>query len=400
MNSYYNHSTTPATSSSGSSALIRAEYDAVSAGFALLPQLSSGNGFVWRTNAGGTSGEAVALATLINGAYLPTAGGTMTGDLNMGSQHITGVANIGGFSDAGAYSIWGGLTSLNGGTIQLFGNSNSGNPGQVALVTSGVSRLAIDNAGNSTFTGLLAAAAGLVVTTSGSTSGLAVTDTGTNGANIKLTGSSGGGTPKKYIRATGGLFQIINDAYSATILSLTDAGALTVPGSVTGVGLASSAGAAIGGALTGATTGAFSGLITASGGVTFDGANTLSTFVQGALTLNVSGSSSGAAGGVTGVGKYMRVGNLVTIQLDLNWTSQGTALGNAVVLNMPYAGNGVLQTLSCLITGSSTGPNSAYILNGTTTLVIAAGGAAQGNVTWTQLGAGTGSLSIWGSYFA
>jgi hypothetical protein len=46
-NPYYNHTTYPTTGSSGSSALLRAEFDAVTAGFNMLPALAgNANGFV------------------------------------------------------------------------------------------------------------------------------------------------------------------------------------------------------------------------------------------------------------------------------------------------------------------------------------------------------------------
>jgi hypothetical protein len=72
--------------------------------------------------------------------------------------------------------------------------------------------------------GLHAFSGSVTVTTSGAT-GFSVTDTGASGANIKLSGN-GAVTPDKYIRATSGLFQIINSAYTNAILELTDAGNL------------------------------------------------------------------------------------------------------------------------------------------------------------------------------
>lgn len=65
----------------------------------------------------------------------------------------------------------------------------------------------------------------LTVTTSNSTSGFAITDTGGNGANFLLTGN-GGTTPKKYLRVINGNFQLLNDSYG-DIFTITDAGALS-----------------------------------------------------------------------------------------------------------------------------------------------------------------------------
>ncbi len=70
----------------------------------------------------------------------------------------------------------------------------------------------------------------LNVATIGSSQSIIVTDTGANGANIRLHGN-GTTTPSKFIRSKLGNFQIINNSYSAAILTLTDVGALTIPGS-------------------------------------------------------------------------------------------------------------------------------------------------------------------------
>ena len=71
----------------------------------------------------------------------------------------------------------------------------------------------------------------LSITTASKTNSLILTDTGTFGANLKLTGD-GATTPTKTIRVNGGQFQIVNSAYSAVPLSLTDSGNLTVTGKI------------------------------------------------------------------------------------------------------------------------------------------------------------------------
>lgn len=70
-----------------------------------------------------------------------------------------------------------------------------------------------------------------IVSSNGSAGALALTDTGGSGVNIKLTGD-GGTTPSKHIRATGGNLQVVNSAYSAVILALTDAGTLQAKGGI------------------------------------------------------------------------------------------------------------------------------------------------------------------------
>ncbi|HEY1441396.1 MAG TPA: hypothetical protein VGF65_11270 [Mycobacterium sp.] len=76
--------------------------------------------------------------------------------------------------------------------------------------------------------------------------GIIVTGPGGSGANLRLTGN-GTTTPIKTIRAANGNFSVVNNAYSAEILSLTDAGTLTVPGNFTATNVTANA------TLTGAT---------------------------------------------------------------------------------------------------------------------------------------------------
>jgi hypothetical protein len=77
-----------------------------------------------------------------------------------------------------------------------------------------------------TFSSLTPSTGGVTINSSGSTSGLDIVDTGAAGANIKLSGN-GGVTPNKFIRATGGDFQILNNSYAALLLGITDAGVIT-----------------------------------------------------------------------------------------------------------------------------------------------------------------------------
>jgi hypothetical protein len=91
----------------------------------------------------------------------------------------------------------------------------------------------------------------LTVTTSGSTHGVIIQDTGGNGANLEFIGN-GSTTPNKTLRAVNGHFALVNNAYSAEILTCDDAGNFGVTGSITG------------GALT-ATSGTFSQQINANG---------------------------------------------------------------------------------------------------------------------------------------
>lgn len=62
----------------------------------------------------------------------------------------------------------------------------------------------------------------------GDTALLIVSNTGANGAGIKLAGS-GGVTPAKYMRAIAGKFEMVNDGYSAVIFSVSDTGTVEIP---------------------------------------------------------------------------------------------------------------------------------------------------------------------------
>jgi hypothetical protein len=67
------------------------------------------------------------------------------------------------------------------------------------------------------------------LTTSGSTQTLLITDTGSNGANIKLTGN-GSTNPNKTIQVQGGVLNVLNSAGSGSIMALLDGGTMTIPG--------------------------------------------------------------------------------------------------------------------------------------------------------------------------
>ncbi len=64
-------------------------------------------------------------------------------------------------------------------------------------------------------------------TSSGAVPGAIFTDTGGSGINVKLVGN-GATTPSKTLRVAAGAFDMMNDAYSAPIVNITDAGAMTL----------------------------------------------------------------------------------------------------------------------------------------------------------------------------
>lgn len=69
----------------------------------------------------------------------------------------------------------------------------------------------------------------LTVVTSGQGSTLIVQDTGSNGANLQLTGN-GTTTPNKTIRATNGRLEFVNSAYSSVVMAMSDDGYLRAAG--------------------------------------------------------------------------------------------------------------------------------------------------------------------------
>lgn len=86
-NDYYTHGSTPAQGSAGASAVMRAEFDLVMAGFAKLPTLTANAGRAVTVNGGGT-GLTVTTGTLTLGGAFITAGGhsltlTTTGTTNV-----------------------------------------------------------------------------------------------------------------------------------------------------------------------------------------------------------------------------------------------------------------------------------------------------------------------------
>lgn len=96
----------------------------------------------------------------------------------------------------------------------------------------GTQLMGLDDSGNVNFAGGLVANGQGNLTTSGAMYTLGLTDTGANGANLKLLGN-GSTTPNKFIRANSGAFQVVNSAYTAPIFTLNDTGAATFGDPVT-----------------------------------------------------------------------------------------------------------------------------------------------------------------------
>lgn len=88
MNSYYNHGGVPATGAAGASATMRAEFDAIASGFALLPTLSGFGNKAVVVNAGGTALTAT-LGSLALGGDLTVSGASALTFTTTGVTNVT-----------------------------------------------------------------------------------------------------------------------------------------------------------------------------------------------------------------------------------------------------------------------------------------------------------------------
>jgi hypothetical protein len=173
----------------------------------------------------------------------------------------------------------------------------------------------------------------------GSTSSIstvALTNTGVNGISIAMTGN-GATTPTKYLRVLNGNFEIINNAYSAAILALTDAGALNA---TTSLSAGTTVNAANGYLLSG-------DLIISRGGnyTTFAGG---SSGTYGNMTL---GNSVDPSTYLSATNHYIRSANGVTTFATVNSTGLLAGTDNTMTLggasnrwSVVYAATGSINT--------------------------------------------------------
>ncbi|MGD0109164.1 MAG: hypothetical protein ABSC06_34780, partial [Rhodopila sp.] len=160
-------------------------------------------------------------------------------------------------------------------------------------------RLQIDSSGNVDVANALNVGGPLTITdpSTSNTASLTVSATADgNGANILLTGN-GATTPAKFLRANSGNFQVINSAYSAVILQLTDAGLLNVNGlNSTPVGA--------GGASTGAFTTLSASGVTVAGAVNATAGNVFADYGRNLLLNGRFNIQQRGAGAWTASGNY------------------------------------------------------------------------------------------------
>ena len=293
------------------------------------------------------------------------------------------------------------------GSATVTGTINSG-----TVIASTINAPTIGNTGT-TITGSTASistwaniAGPLALTNNTAVDSLQITGTATKGGAgyhdfLSATNLGGGTNINKYFRLdSSGTLQIINSAYSATIFSLTDAGALTVPGVVSvgnitttngvfwsnGAAYSSGGGSSFnGGTVTGATsftntttsTSNSTGAVIVSGGVGITGnlnagaasgtlqhqllsgsqfAPTVGTFLAGAHTVH-----SGSGGNYLAMGQYPSGGASQYGQwIQSGYPASSGAVYYPIILN-PLGGN--------VVVGSTTASTST-----TTGALVVAGG--------------------------
>lgn len=188
-NPYYNHTTFPATSSAGSSALARAEFDAITAGFALLPVVT---------------GNANKLVTIDpTGTFLSTSSVATVSATGLALGGSGAIVTLPRLSDATATLLIGGRA---GTALSLFNNSGvtseiTVDTTAIKFLTASVQRLQIDSTavaitGAATVsttlgvTGLITATGGVTGNVTGNASGNLLLTGGTLAGTLAVTGTS------------------------------------------------------------------------------------------------------------------------------------------------------------------------------------------------------------------
>jgi len=186
-----------------------ASYNAWSTGYSAIQYLTYGSTYDW--NGGGTGHVNNAYYNGTNWIYR-TTNAAMRYSQNLGANfHQFDVAASG---TSGNAITW--LTSMYIGS--------SGN----VTINAPTSGTALAITGTNSTTGIGAVIAGSY-TGAGTTQLLSLNDlNNTNGVNLKLTGN-GATTPSKTIRVSNGNMEILNDAYSATLLRVVDSGVIQIP---------------------------------------------------------------------------------------------------------------------------------------------------------------------------
>jgi len=206
----------------------------------------------------------------------------------------------------------------------------------------------------------------LSATTSGSVATLSINDTGANGANIRFVGD-GATTPNKYIRVAGGKLEFLNNAYSAVIAQLSDAGSFLAAGGINSTAIGATTAAA----------GSFTTLAASTHVQATGGGNDVSKlYASGTLSTLQLGSPTEAVGGL----KHERTTGAISI---FNGT-QASQTNIAVFSSTGLAVTGALSStgaISSTLTGNDITPLSlldSTLANGNFTQILL-GKAANSN---------------------
>jgi len=206
-NSYYNHLTYPTPNSPGSSAQLRAELESITAGFSLLPTLSSNGYKVAMINSGGTAMTAsaalqalVITSSTINstviGASNAAAGTftnlTVTGTSSFGTTTVITGGTINGTSIGATTASTGVFTTV---------SASSGFSGNLSGNSSGVHTGSVTGNVNGNLTGNVTASSGTSAFTNLTISGTLDMDAGTTNTIINLATpiNSGDAATKGYV---------------------------------------------------------------------------------------------------------------------------------------------------------------------------------------------------------
>lgn len=198
------------------------------------------NGTKWtETGRSETTANPASVTTLAASGQITSTVATGAAPFVVSSTTPVVNLSIGGNAATASAAPWGGITST---PTTLTGYGITATSAQLAATITdetGTGSAVFATSPVLSGTPAIAAATGtsLFLTGSGAAqTDLTVTNTAANGAGIKLVGN-GGTTPGKTIRASGGNLQVVNDAYSAVIASLTDTGNLTAVGGLDGTAI-------------------------------------------------------------------------------------------------------------------------------------------------------------------
>jgi hypothetical protein len=256
--------------------------------------------------------------------------------------------------------------------------------------TDGTERLTIASTGAATFGGSVALA--------GSSGGLLLNDSATADNTIQL--NTTGGTTFVGSNGSAGNRFLGSSAYASTF-GTTAANALELATNNTVRMTIASTGAAT-----------FSGTVTATGGVVFGDAggsgtpasNTLDSYEEGTWTPALANIGTGTY--THQVGRYTKIGNLVTASVHIDINVLGTASGSVDITNLPFTASAVSNNYGSAssihaqnFTTAAEGLNVLINPNTAVANVFSGSGATSAAVNLTHAVMGTGNLLCTLVYF-